>query len=137
MRRAHVIKRSNERCPIVGKKDACRLFDCQKKRFQEWDQIITGEFRTILFVRYFRNYFSDVYGNRATVDVDIRYCLSQSRFEKETIRPIFVAKDSESVMELKLSNLESGIKLLDNVPLTATRFSKYCRGVCIMTGRTH
>ena len=106
-------------------------------KFYEWQKIKTGELRPILFVRYFRHYYSDADSNRATVDVDIRYSLFRPLCGREIYQPIFVARDSNSVMELKLSNLATSITLLDNVPLTTTRFSKYCQGISLLTGRAH
>ena len=106
-------------------------------RFQEWEKIKTHELRPMLFVRYFRHYYSDAKNNRATVDLDLRYSFFRPSRYKSIYRPIFVAKDRESVLELKLPNSQSSAGLLDNVPFTTLRFSKYCRGVSLLSGRAH
>ena len=104
----------------------------------EWKEITSGQLSPILFVRYHRVYFGDTSGNRATIDSDIRYCLVAGDWTlKELFIPTFSAIDPECVLEIKLTNAEGIDRFSNNLPHTARRFSKYCQGIALLTGRIH
>ena len=82
-----------------------------------------GVCKPILNVNYFRNYF-ELNKVRITLDENIIYNCIKNNYISE-----FGVRDNEKVIEIKSLNLNQYDYLKDLIPLSRSRFSKYCRGV--------